>query len=166
MIRYTEKGYGLHDAIRAAGEWLKQENGVWVYSDEAKVQAIIDGYSLSDAQNVRCAEVSNKAKLLRDKAIKSISPGEMASWPIKLAEAAKFAATGLDADAPMLTAEATARGISTAALVAKVGDNATVFATLEAEIGGIDGKHRDAIKALTTFAAVNSYDYSAGWPVV
>jgi hypothetical protein len=44
MIAYTEKGYGLHAAIAAAGHWLEKRDGVWVASDEAAVQAIIDGY--------------------------------------------------------------------------------------------------------------------------
>lgn len=166
MITYTEKGSGLHAKISKLGYSLREENGTWVSSDDVAVQAIIDSYTLAEAQTLKANEVLDKAKALRDKAVKAISAGEMASWPIKLSEAAKFAATGLDADAPMLTAEATARGITTAALVAKVGGNATVFATLEALIGGVDGKHRDAIKALTTFDEVSAYDYSAGWPEV
>lgn len=166
MIDYTDKGPGLTARIQRAGHVLREENGVFVSSDDALVQAIIDGYTLDDAKAYRCDEVSAWAKRLRDKVINSISAGEMASWPIKLSEAAKFAATGKDSDAPMLTAEATARGISTAALVQKVGGNATVFAGLEAEIGGIDGKHRDAIKALKTFEEVSHYDFSAGWPEV
>ena len=44
MIQYTEKGPGLHSAIAQAGHWLRQENGVWISSDDAAVQAIIDGY--------------------------------------------------------------------------------------------------------------------------
>jgi hypothetical protein len=44
MITYTEKGSGLHDAIRKAGHWLREENGVWLSSNDADVQAIIDGY--------------------------------------------------------------------------------------------------------------------------
>ena len=166
MINYIEKGAGLHTNIQKAGYALQEKNGVFVSSNDVAVQAIIDNYTLAQAQAYKSAEVSDKAKALRDKAVKAISVGEMASWPIKLAEAAKFAQTGLDADAPMLTAEATARGITTAALVAKVGGNATGFAGLEALIGGVDGMHRDAIKALTTFAEVSSYDYSTGWPEV
>lgn len=166
MIDYTEKGHGLHHRISALGYQLREENGVFVSSNDAAVQEIIDAYSLADAQVFKSNEVSQLAKALRDKAVKAVSPGELASWSIKLAEAARFAASGLNSDAPMLTAEATARGITTTALVTKVGGNAAVFAALEAEIGGTDGRHRDAIKALTTFEAVNAYDYSAGWPVV
>ena len=166
MIAYTEKGSGLHAKITKLGYNLREENGTWVSSDDVAVQAIIDSYTLAEAQALKANEVLEKAKALRDKAVRAISAGEMASWPIKLSEAAKFAASGLPADAPMLSAEASARGITLAALVAKVGGNASTFSTLEAAIGGVDGKHRDAIKALTTFDEVSAYDYSAGWPGV
>lgn len=166
MIDYTEKGAGLHEAIARAGYALRNENGAWVSSDDAAVQAIIDGYTLDNAKVYRAAQVSAYAKTLRDKVIMPISTGEMASWPIKLAEASKYAQTGQASDAPMLAAEAQARGIELAALVQKVGGNATTFAGLESAIAGVDGKHRDAIKALTTFDEVAAYDYLTGWPVV
>lgn len=166
MINYTEKGHGLHEAIASAGYVLREENGTWTSSNDAAVQAIIDGYTLDDAKAHKSAQASAHAKMLRDKVIRTISAGEMASWPIKLSEAAKYALTGQDADAPMLAAEAAARGITLAALVAKVGENATTFAGLEAAIAGIDGAHRDAIKACATFEAVAAYDFSTGWPGV
>lgn len=43
-ITYTEKGPGLHLAVRAAGHWLRQENGAWQSSNDVAVQAIIDSY--------------------------------------------------------------------------------------------------------------------------
>ena len=43
-ITYTEKGQGLHLAIRKAGHWLREENGVWVSSNDTAVQAIIDSF--------------------------------------------------------------------------------------------------------------------------
>lgn len=166
MINYTDKGAGLTVRIQQLGHILREENGAFVSSDEVVVQAIIDAYSLADAQAYKAAEISSHAKRLRDKVIRSISAGEMASWPIKLAEAAKYATTGQASDAPMLSAEAQARGIDLAALVAKVGGNAATFAALEAQIGGIDGRHRDSVKALTTFAEISAYDFSGGWPEV
>lgn len=165
MIQYIEK-CGLHEAIRRAGHWLHQHDNIWISSDDVAVQALIDGYTLEQTRAAKAAEISAYAKTLRDKVIRSISAGEMASWPIKLAEAAKYLATGNAADAPMLSAEATARGITLADLVAKVDGNATGFAALEATISGTDGKHRDAVKACTTFAALAGYDYSGGWPEV
>lgn len=166
MIIYSEKGAGLHEAIRKAGHVLRQENGVWVSSDDAAVQAIIDTYTLDDAKARRAEEVAAHAKTLRDKVISAISSGEMASWPIKLAEASKYAQTGQASDAPMLSAEAAARGIALPELVAKVDGNATTFAGLESAIAGADGKHRDAIKAVSTFDEVAAYDYLTGWPEV
>jgi hypothetical protein len=164
MINYTEKGSTLHTAIQKAGHSLREENGVWISSDDEAVQAIIDGYTLAQAQAAKKAEVNALAKQLRDKAIAAVSPGEMASWPIKLSEAAAFAAGGTNT--PMLAAEAAIRGITVAQIVAKVGGNSTTFAALEAQIGGNDGRHRDLIDALATFEEVNGYDYSAGWPEI
>lgn len=43
-INYIDKGPSLFDAIRAAGHTLICESGVWVASDNAAVQAIIDNH--------------------------------------------------------------------------------------------------------------------------
>jgi hypothetical protein len=166
MINYTEKGAGLYEAISAVGHSLVQHDGEWVASDEAAVQAIIDGYTLDRTKAEKCASVSLHAKALRDKVVTSISPGEMASWPIKRSEAEKYLATADETQCHMLSAEATKRGISVAALVAKVEGNSARFSAAETAIGGNDGKHRDAIAALLDFGAVAAYDYSTGWPEV
>lgn len=164
IINYTEKGSALHDRIRAAGHWLRCIDGVWQASDAAAVQAIIDSYTLADTQADVCARINAHARALRDAAVAGISPAEMASWPIKRAEALAIAAGGTAADAPMLTAEAAARGVTLAEIVARVQGNAAALGTLEAMISGTEGKHRDAVKALTTFEAVLAYNYSTGWP--
>jgi hypothetical protein len=167
-IKYTEKGIGLHDAIAAAGLSLWQEGGEWRTGpgQEAAVQAIIDGYTLGQAIANRQAECLVIAKGMRDKAINGISSGEMAGWPIKLAEARAFAADPAGAPTPMLSAEAAARGVTVAELVGKVGGNSARFAALEAAIGGTDGRHRDALAKLATFEDVAAYDLTAGWPKV
>lgn len=161
---------GLTEAIAAAGHALECNNGAWYASNATAVQAIIDSYVAPDLLAVvkaeKCAAVSAHAKMLRDKAVAAISAGEMASWGIKLSEAVKFGASGDPAQCPMLSAEASARGVTLAALVAKVGGNGQSFSYLEANIGGTDGKHRDAISALTTVEAVAAYDFSAGWLAV
>lgn len=164
MIDYTEKGAGLHARIAAAGHWLQSIDGVWHSSDDAAVQALIDGYTVADSQSDVCARINALGRQLRDSAVAGVSPAEMASWPIKRAEAIAYTATGNAADAPMLTAEAAARGVTLADIVARVQGNAAALSMLEAMIGGTEGKHRDAVKALTTFEAVLAYDYSGGWP--
>lgn len=160
-INYVEKGSGLHEAVCKAGHVLREENGVMVSSDDTAVQAIIDAYTLADAQTHRCAEVADHAKLLRDKAIKAVSAGEMASWAIKLAEANAYPAA-----CPMLEAEAAARGIALDVMVAKVRSNAAGFSSLEAAIAGRCGFHRDAIKRCASFEDVAAYDFGTGWPVI
>jgi hypothetical protein len=166
MIDYIEKGAGLHEAIRQAGHWLRQENGEWVSSNDELVQLIINDYSLVQARARKCAEVTAHAKVLRDKVVSTISPGEMASWSLKALEATKFSASGNAADCPMLSLEAQARNIPLADLVAKVHGNTQRFSMAEAMIGGTDGRHRDTITALDDFEAINNYDFSSGWPVV
>lgn len=44
MIRYIEKGEGLHQALAEAGHFLYQRDGEWIASDEKEVQRIIDEY--------------------------------------------------------------------------------------------------------------------------
>lgn len=164
MIIYTEKGIALHERIRAAGHWLQCIDGAWQSSDAAAVQAIIDAYTLADTQAEVCARINVHARALRDAAVAGISPAEMASWPIKRGEALALAAGGSAADAPMLVAEAAARGVPLTDIVARVQGNAGALAMLEAAIAGTEGKHRDAVKALPTFEAVLAYDFTSGWP--
>ena len=163
MINYIEKGDGLHAKIAKAGFMLREENGDWISSDDAAVQAIIDGYSLTDAKAHKAAEITAFAKEQFDKAIAGISAGEMAGWPILRAEALAYTASGDEADCPSIVQEAADRGITVETLVAKVNANAAYFNGLRAKIAGASGKHRDAVNELTTFDEVVAYDYSAGW---
>jgi len=162
-INYTEKGHGLHDKLASLGITLTQRDGVWE-SNSGFAQAVIDAYTLEETQDDVCDAIEAFAAALRNKHVANISPAEMSSWPIKLAEAAAFAASGNPSDAPLLSIEATARGCTLAELVGKVGGNATGLAALEAAIAGTSGKHRDAVRALATFADVLAYDWHTGWP--
>jgi hypothetical protein len=163
-IVYVQKGRGMLLAIEASGHSLAQKGDEWVVDDAAAVQAVIDAYTLDEAKEFLCAEVARHAKFIRDAVIADISAAEMASWPIKLAQAAAYALSGNEADAPMLALEAQARALTLAELVAKVDTKAQQFAALEAQIAGVDGYHRDRIRALSSFTAVLAYDYRTGWP--
>jgi hypothetical protein len=167
-INYTEKGNGLHNAIAAAGLSLWQEGNAWKTGpgQESAVQAIIDSYTLAQAKAVKKAQSLAIAKSLRDKVVAAISPGEMASWPIKRDEALRYSQTGNAADAPLLSMEAQARGITLAAMMTRVASNAASFAAAEAAIGGADGRHRDAIDKLLRFEDVADYNLNTGWPEV
>lgn len=165
MIDLKNKGAfaGLFAAIAAAGHSCIIRNGQPVSSDDVAVQAIIDGYTLADARAEITARIDALAKAKRDAVVASISPAEMASWSIKRAEAAAY--DGTDASAPFLAAEASARGVTTAALVNKVTEKGAMLSGLEAAISGTSGRHGDAVKALVTFESIAAYDYSSGWPV-
>lgn len=166
MIDHTEKGAGLIARIEDAGHAIWCLDGIWCSSDDAAVQVIIDGYTLAEAKAYKQNAIALHAKALRDRVIALISAGEMAAWPIKLAESKAYATSGIPGDAPMLAAEALARGVSLAELCAKVGGKAEMFAAAEAAIAGADGMHRDAVAACVSFAAVADHDYSTGWPEV
>jgi hypothetical protein len=165
MIRYTEKGIGLHEAISAAGHWLEQRNGEWVSSDDAAVQQIIDNYTLDDCKARIVAEIDAHATNLRNMIVAGYSPAEMASWPIKRAEALAFQQSGNQADAPILSAEAATRGVSLAQIVMKVLMKAQQLTSLEAAIAGNAGRHGDAVRATNTFEEALNYDWRTGWPV-
>jgi len=120
---------------------------------------------LDEVITQRRAESDALAAAKRNSVVGGTSPAEMASWPIKLAEAVKFAASSDPADAPYLGVEAAARGITLEELVAKVQTNGAMLAGLEAQIAGINGKHRDALATMTVSTDVLAYDITAGYPV-
>lgn len=163
MITYMEKGAGLHRAVTDAGHWLEQRDGVWISSDDDAVQRIIDGYTLEQARAEQQRRVAAQARELYDAVTAGISAAEMAGWPILLAESAAYRASGEVGTA--IQAEAAIRGIPVETLVAKIEGNAAAFKAARAAIAGTDGRKRDEIDGLTTFAAVAAYDISAGWPL-
>lgn len=157
MIKWTPKGEGLVKAIADAGHWVYVEDGVYITSDDDAVQAIIDSYPLSAQIDEKCAEVEAYAAKLLDAAAMGKSALQLAYEPIKKIEADALAKGGA---APTLAAEAAARGITVEELAAKVLSKSDT----QAQIVGVAGKHKDAIRALTTFEDVRAYDYSVGWP--
>lgn len=155
----------LMEKLLAQGFTVWIEDGKLFSTDDDAVQAIINAYSLAEAKASACANVAALAKTKRDAVISGISVGEMAGWPIKLAEAQAYRQSGDPEVAPMLSSEAASRGVSLTDLVDKVEGNAQTFAGLEAAIAGTDGRHRDAIVALTDWRSLYAYDYTVGWPV-
>lgn len=161
---------GMYEALRDMG--VQVEGGVngEFASDPVVAQAFINGYTEADALAYEKARVSAdieaQAARLRDRIVAGVSAAEMSSWPIKRAEAIAFTASASALDAPLLHAEASARGIDLSTLVAMVNGKTAALMALEAQIAGNSGKHRDALDGLTTATAVGAYDYSEGWPAV
>lgn len=166
---------GLMASINAAGYHVNQHDGLLVgyrTSDgatgpdvSAAISSIVDAYPVADAAAVVCRQVEALATAKRNAVVAVYSPGEMASWPIKRAEALAYQASGNAGDAPNLGSEASARGVALAVLVGKVLADAARFAGIEAAIAGTSGRHRDAIRALTTHEQIMAYDFAAGWPL-
>lgn len=130
------------------------------YQDNQFVNGFdVEFLTLEESKADRIAVIDFIAECLRNKVTKGTSPAEMSSWPLKLAEA--NAGGG-----PMLTLEASYRGISEASLVELVLQSASQLSVLEAKIAGISGMHRDAITAMTTIEEVCAYDMRNGWPEV
>jgi hypothetical protein len=166
---------GLMTSINAAGYHVDQHDGVLVgyrTSDgatgadvDAAIMALIAAYPVADAATYVCKQVDALATAKRNAVIAGYSPGEMASWPIKRAEAMAFQASGNAGDAPNLGSEASARGVALSVLVGKVLADAARFAGVEAAIAGASGRHRDAVRALSTHDQVMGYDFTNGWPL-
>lgn len=165
MLNWNDKDKfsTLDDRLSAAAVVVVDDCDGEHCSDPLMAQAIIDAFSLVDARAEVLAMIDALAKAKRDSVVAAISPAEMASWPIKRAEAAAF--DGTDASAPFLSAEAAARGVATEVLVEKVRGKGAALSGLEAAISGVSGRHCDAVKALDTFAAIAAYDFTTGWPV-
>lgn len=161
-----DKFISVMDRIAQSGIYLIQDNLGYHCSDPIAAQAIIDAFTLDEAKTYICELILQKGKNLRDEKLQSVSPGEMASWYMKLAEARVFSKTGNAEDAPALALEAQVRGVSLADLCALVDANAQALSSLEAVIAGNEGRHKDAVKLLQSFDAVAEYDYSTGWPAI
>jgi hypothetical protein len=144
MIAYTEKGYGLHAAIQAAGHWLREQDGVWLASDDAAVQAIIDGYSLTDAIAAPIAAVK---ALARQKILAFLPEWKQSNYNARMNELndARFSRALTPQEeseiAVMRTAWDTAKAIRAAS-----------------------DAHETALRALDSFAEITAYDITAGWP--
>ena len=108
------------------------------------------------------AEIDKYADYLRSQK-SGIGHFEAAALSEKLREARAHQVTPIDASAPGLAAEATSRGITTSALVTLVMTKAAKARNDEAQIAGIAGKHKDAVKAMPV-DGVLTYDWRAGWP--
>lgn len=166
---------GLMAAINAAGYHVDQRDNTLIgirsidgatgEDIDAAIMAIVSSYPVGDTANYVCKAIEALATAKRNAVIAPYSPGEMAAWPIKRAEALAYQAGGNSADAPNLSVEAFTRGMALSTLVQKVIADAQRFSGIEAAIAGTSGRHRDAVKALATHEQIMAYDYTTGWPL-
>lgn len=160
---------GLQARLSSMGCSLSwRDNQPVCVPSDAAVESAIATWSLADAKNEAIALVDAIAKDLRDQVVAGTSPAEMATWTIKRQEALNY--DGTDASAPTLAAEASSRSapdriVTTGDVVERVQAKATALLQIEAMIAGTAGRHGDAIRALTSHAAVAAYDWTTDWPL-
>ena len=120
---------------------------------------------LAEAKALLQGMIETHGAKLREKITFPTSPVEMSSWPIKFAEAIKYSATKDPADAPILSIEASTRGVTLDSLAQRVFNNSQQLTVVEAMIAGIVGRHKDAVDQLNDINTVLAYDWSIGWPL-
>lgn len=150
---------------RSSAAWVEYQE--WLTAGNTPLPPDTVGMDdLATAKRKRQDEIDAYAAGLRNRAVRGRSAGEMSSWTAKLVEARAYKASGLAADAPLLTMIAGVRGITTLALADKVIAQATPFLQAEAGIDGVRGLHCDAVEAMTDVRDIIVYDWHAGWPVI
>lgn len=164
MIDYIEKGPGLHAAIRAAGHWLREENGVLVSSNDVAVQAIIDSYDpLPEAKAAKWLEIfaererrKNGGYVTQGKRFHSDADSRIQQ--LGLLMMGQNMPPGIQwrtLDSGFVT--------MTPALAAAIFNSA---ASADMQLFAAAEAHRAAVNALTDLVAIAAYDFSGGWPEV
>jgi hypothetical protein len=161
MINYTEKGSGLHQAIRKAGYSLREENGVFVSDNDEAVQAIIDAYDpIPELQN---------AMWLKIQAVRDAKKNEGVTVGVDKFhsdEASRIQQLGLvmmGASIPANLQWKTMGGsfvtmtqtLAMQIFGATAASDTTIFANAET--------HKAAMKSITDWTQIEGYDYSGGW---
>jgi hypothetical protein len=160
--------------ITPALEWNEKHNGSTDVISATKVirtQTVVplDATELiqlaTDTLAQKKEEVRDIGREKRDVIVDYASPYEAASWSLKKAEADAYNLDPATASTPILSGESAVRGISLADIVARVTANASAFSAAEANISGSEGKHNDALDALTTTPDLLAYDVTIGWVI-
>lgn len=161
--------------------WLAYE--VWLTAGNTPLPADTVGQDTLDVtKQKRLAEIDAYAAGQRNLAVRGRSAAEMSGWlgklldamAVRAAQPSPFAAVlptictqlGLVSATSYNHVLAQIRGITEAAHVTKVIDQAVPFLVMEAALDGNRGKHCDAILAMTTVQQVILYNWRVGWPVI
>lgn len=105
-INYIEKGYGLHEAVMAAGYSMWNNDGKWFADNPEAVQAIVDSYNPMPYEQGERIKALNEDYSARYQTIHANIPlYELINWNRQSMEARAWLAAGDDAkpETPMLT---------------------------------------------------------------
>lgn len=137
MIRYIEKGIGMHEALSNAGLSLWQQDGEWVTNDDPLViQAFIDNYVISKDELL--APINQRVEELIASVRAGIPDSEVASWVKQEAEARA-------GGGPLTTELAKARGVPLNVLLEKIIAKADAYAAFSGRVIGIRQSIEDKI---------------------
>jgi hypothetical protein len=168
-INYTEKGFALHEAIRAAGHRLENIDGVWVASDEAAVQQIIDEFDpLPAAKLAKWREIQVERDRRKDAGYVTAGRRFHSDASSRIQQLGLVIMGASVPPTPWKTLDVDANGAPifvTLTPALAQGIFATT-ATADMQVFGAAEAHRAAVYALTTLAEVQAYDFSGGWPAV
>ncbi len=147
MITYSCKHNGIQEAISAAGEYLVNQNGVLISSNDVAVQAIID--SFDHLAYIRPLEIERVKQASAEKRLKYVTQaaGKDAEYTFKALEAKQF-----DIDAAVgvfMQARVTATGESPAMIAAEWNAKSLGWQSVGAAIAAIEDKSSQDIKACT-----------------
>lgn len=163
-IQYIEKGIGLHDAINAAGFSLWEENGQWLSSDDAAVQAIIDAYDPLPDAKARKWEAIKAERDRRKEAGYMVAGHRYHSDQASRIQQLGLVIMGANIP-PGLQWKTVDNGfvpmtqtLAQQIFAATAHNDATLHAVAEMK--------KAAVNALNTLAEVEAFDVTAGWPVV
>ena len=161
MITYADKGVGLSNAIRKSGHFLREENGVFVSSDDIAVQAIIDAYDpIPELQ----AAMWLKIQAVRDS--KKISGVTVGANKFHSDEASRIQQLGLVMMGASIPANLQWKAMG--------GEFVTMTSTLAMQIFGATAasdtaifsnaeSHKAAMMSITDWTQIEGYDFSGGW---
>lgn len=163
-INYIEKGYGLHEAIRAAGHRLENVNGVWVASDEAVVQAIINSFDpLPAAKLAKWRQIQAERDRLKNAGY-LVGGNRFHSDPDSRIQQLGLVLMGAGLPAGIMWKTMAGNFVQMTPALAQGIFSTT--ANADTQVFAAAETHRAAVNALTTLEAVETYNFSSGWPAV
>lgn len=164
MITYTEKGAGLHTAIHAAGHWLVEQDGKWISSDDAAVQAIIDAYdplpqakaAKSDAIQAERERIKSGGYLVQGNRFHSDRDSRIQQLGLVM----------MGASIPQGLQWKVMGGAFVTMTQALAGAIFQTTAANDASLHAHGEQRRAQLAALQTLAEVEAFDVTVGWPAV
>lgn len=169
--RYEERLIGVFDRLARAAvlpgtpEWAEYQRYIGETGEMPDPMPPPPAPSIEVVRAEKIALLENLAGDFRRRVTGRAMPSEMATWATK-AQFARAYLAGAPFPPPLIEQEALARGVPATAVATRIRDKADNFERLEAQLAGAAGKHKDALRALTSVDAILAYDITAGWPAI